>query len=164
MIELVAENDRILKTIGVEWDFNNPPADAVEFSEGMLASMREERGIGLAASQIGLNYRVFVMETDGVVRICFNPQVTKYSEILAVYEEGCLSFPDLILKIKRPESISVKYQDATGQIHEEELTALAARCYLHETDHADGVCFTDRVSKLHLEMAKKRRAKTGRKL
>ena len=78
-------------------------------------------------------------------------------------EEGCLSFPNLWLAVKRPASINAKYLDRTGKECTIELKGIDARCFLHELDHLDGVCFTDKVSKLKLAMAiKKQRKHNGR--
>ena len=126
--------------------------------------MAEEGGIGFSAIQMGLQYRVFAMKIDNEVRFFYNPEILSYSEEYSVYEEGCLSFPELFFKVKRPASISVRFQDNVGNFYEENLTGIEARCYQHEMDHLNGVCFVDRVSKLTLDMAKKKRDKRRRKI
>lgn len=158
---LVPEDSDILRTRCDEWDFSSQ-SDPDALVEQMISVMREERGMGLSANQIGLNHRVFVMEYGDQVWACFNPEIVSSSEELAIFEEGCLSFPDLILKIKRPAEVTVKYQNQRGDFCEEELTGLVARCYQHELDHLNGICFTDVASKLTLKMATKRRAKNRR--
>lgn len=125
--------------------------------------MAEEGGVGFAANQMGFLYRVFAMNIGGTPKIYYNPEVIESGEELIAVEEGCLSFPGLLLKVKRPKNVTVRYQDRDGVVHTEELTGLASRCFQHELDHLDGVCFTDRVSKLTLDMAKKKRAKNERK-
>ena len=70
-----------------------------------------------------------------------------------------MSFLNLKLKVKRPEEITVEYQNAYGDILNEHLNGIEARCFLHELDHLDGICFTDRVSKMTLSMARKKREK-----
>lgn len=161
MNTLVPESDNILRTRCDEWDFSSQ-TDAAELIERMVSVMRCEGGIGLSANQIGLNHRVFIMEMDSRIWACFNPEVIHVSKEQSIFEEGCLSFPDLRLKIKRPAEIAVKYQDIHGNYQEEELTGILARCYLHEMDHLNGVCFVDNVSRLALTMALKRRAKNKR--
>lgn len=125
--------------------------------------MVEEGGVGFAANQMGFLYRVFAMNIGESPTFYYNPEVIEEGDEVITVEEGCLSFPGLFIKVKRPRSVTVRYQDRDGNVHTEELTDLASRCFQHELDHLDGVCFTDRVSKLSLEMARKRRAKNERK-
>lgn len=125
--------------------------------------MIEHGGIGFAANQMGFNYRVFAMNTNDTTRCYYNPEILVSSEEAQIlFEEGCLSFPGLRLGIKRPKNIFVRYQDSQGIFHEEELTGIASRCYQHELDHLNGVCFVDRVSRMKLDMAKKKREKRER--
>lgn len=125
--------------------------------------MLEDGGVGFAANQMGLLYRVFAMNIGEQTTFYYNPEVIEQGDEIITVEEGCLSFPGLLIKVKRPRNITVRYQDRDGNVHIEELTDLASRCFQHELDHLDGVCFTDRVSKLTLSMARKRLAKNERK-
>ena len=125
--------------------------------------MLEEGGVGFAANQMGLLYRVFAMNIGDKVTFYYNPEIVSHGEEIITVEEGCLSFPGLLFKVKRPKNITVRYQDRDGNVHIEELTNLASRCFQHELDHLDGICYTDRVSKLSLAMARKRLAKNERK-
>lgn len=125
----------------------------------MHSLMLDQRGVGLAANQVGWGYRVFVMGGDGVAWFCFNPEIIEYSSSTSRAAEGCLSFPDLIIDVERPESVRVRYQDADGDFQTESLKGLWARCFQHELDHLNGVCFVDKVSSLKLNMAKRKRDK-----
>ena len=125
--------------------------------------MLEEGGLGFAANQMGFLYRIFAMNIGGTTKFYYNPEVIEAGDEVVTFEEGCLSFPNLMLKVKRPKNVVVRYQDRDGEVHNEELTGLASRCFQHELDHLDGICFTDRISKLSLEMAKKKLAKNERK-
>jgi peptide deformylase len=160
--DLVPETDPILTTKCVPWDFKNQTHNADELIARMTRVMHAERGIGLSANQIGVNARLFIMEFDGQVIPCFNPEILQASEELLSATEGCLSFPDLELKVKRPAWLSVSYQDISGNAVHEIVTDIKARCYAHELDHLNGIRFTDRVSKLAVDMAKKRRTKHTR--
>lgn len=159
MTLLVSEKDKVLYEATGLWDFANSAEDAQGLVALMFATMRMEGGVGLAAPQIGKSYRVFVMGDDTTFKACFNPEIIRASDELAVAEEGCLSFPGLKLKVKRPAEIDVRYWNAEGEIREESLTGLWARCYQHELDHLNGVCFIDKVGPMSLEMAQKRRGK-----
>lgn len=163
MFSLVQDGDEALKQSASEWNFSNPPAPIEQVEEALERLMRDENGIGFAANQMGLLYRVFAMQIDSEVRFYYNPEILTKSDEEVVIEEGCLSFPGLYFKVKRAKQVMVRYQDSTGVFHEETMDGIAARCFQHELDHLDGVCFTDRVSKLTLDMAKKKRDKRERK-
>ena len=129
-------------------DFAHPSRN--EFLAGQMFSlMKKNYGIGLAAPQIGLRQRLFVMEVDQVKRVCYNPEVTESSADLTEYTEGCLSFPRDECTIKRPSAVTVRYQDVTGTWIEEQLQGLEARCFQHELDHLDGITMHDRAKEQH---------------
>ena len=104
-------------------------------------------GCGLAANQIGMDIRAFAMVRDlenNEVIVCFNPKIVKkYSELVNC-EEGCLSFPDEFINVDRPDKIVVKYEDEDKKDHKIKLSGMAARVFLHEFDHLEGIVFTER--------------------
>ena len=110
-------------------------------------NMIHYEGIGLSANQIGIGERVFVMilnvETEETIT-CFNPRIIKRYDGDVWFEEGCLSFPDEIINIQRPNRIVVKYEDEDKKNHKIKLDGLAARVFLHEFDHLEGIVFTER--------------------
>ena len=118
-----------------------------EISRILKENMIHYEGIGLSANQIGIGERVFVMmldiETEETIT-CFNPRIIKRYEDDVWYEEGCLSFPDEIINIQRPKRIIVKYEDEDKKDHKIKLDGLAARVFLHEFDHLEGIVFTER--------------------
>ena len=113
----------------------------------LVENMHHYEVIGLAANQIGMDVRAFAMIRDlenNEVIVCFNPKIVKkYSEVVNC-EEGCLSFPDEIINIKRPNRIIVKYEDEDKKDHKIKLSDMAARVFLHEFDHLEGIVFTQR--------------------
>ena len=111
----------------------------------MFAFMRKNHGLGMAAPQIGVSRRLFVMETDGQRRACFNPEIISASEDLTDLPEGCLSFPGEECTIKRPRTVTVRYQTVTGDWVEETLDGMTARCFQHELDHLNGITMHDRA-------------------
>lgn len=158
-MKLVAEDDPILTQATPAFDFKNPAVDPVHFAADLHKALVEYSGaIGLAAPQTGHLYRVFVMSI-GKLYTCFNPEIISVSDEFERDEEGCLSFPDLWLKIKRPVLVQARYQDENGKLVNETFENLAARCYLHETDHLNGVRFTDLAGPLAVKMARTRRDK-----
>jgi len=158
-MKLIKEPDPILKQKAENWDFENHiNADVVE--REMLELMKSSNGIGLAANQVGLLRRVFVMRTqDGREFGCFNPYILHGDNDLIEDDEGCLSFPNLWLKVKRNKKITAAYLDNTGRQCIIELEGIDARCFQHELDHLDGVTFTEHVSDLKLQMARKKQRK-----
>ena len=117
-------------------------------SKTLIENMIHYNGIGISANQIGIWERAFAMVRDlenNEVMVCFNPRIVKsYSEEVEM-EEGCLSYPDLFLKIKRPDKIVVKYEDENKKTHKMKLQGLASRVFQHEYDHMEGIDFTQRT-------------------
>ncbi len=122
-------------------------------------TMKIAGGIGLSANQCGVNIRMFIMGFGEQVYGCINPEVVEQSDELIDDQEGCLSFPGLILRVRRPSWIQAKYTNKDGQVVEEKFEGLTARCYLHELDHMNGVVFTEKVGKVSLDKAKRKQAK-----
>ena len=121
--------------------------DRREISRILKENMFHYEGIGLSANQIGISERVFVMmlnmETEETIT-CFNPRIIKRYKDDVWFEEGCLSFPDEIINIQRPDRIVVKYEDEDKKEHKIKLTGMASRVFQHEFDHLEGIDFTER--------------------
>ena len=119
-----------------------------ELSKILVDNMIHHEGVGISANQIGIWERAFAMIRDlehHEVIVCFNPRIIKsYTEEVEM-EEGCLSYPDLFLKIKRPDKIVVKYEDENKKTHKMKLEGLASRVFQHEYDHMEGIDFTQRT-------------------
>lgn len=116
------------------------------------SSSNKRHAIGLSAPQVGVGLRVFIMDTDYLKVKCskvfINPEVTWMSDTTDVFEEGCMSFPSSIgVMVKRPARCTVKAFDMNGTEFTVELSGMAARCCLHETDHLNGVNLIDHASK-----------------
>jgi peptide deformylase len=142
------------------WDFNTD-LDAELLENQMIDFMLANNGIGLAANQIGMAKRVFVIGSKNIEGFplpfaLFNPRIIESSKSMVLDKEGCLSYPGLFLNIKRPEWIVGEYQDSKGNIHEVKIDGYLAKCFQHELDHLDGICFVDKVSQLKLQLALKR--------
>ena len=159
---LVDKNDPILKQKMDPFDFSNPPVDPLDLVSNLAETMLEEGGIGIAANQCGLPYRVFVIKGIDLIP-CFNPRVVDVSDEQIYLEEGCLSYPGLAVKIKRPRKIKVRYADPTGEITTQVFDGMTARVFLHELDHLDGIVHITRANRLHAEQAKKQLKKLQRK-
>lgn len=163
MLKLVKSNDPILKAKTEPFDFSNPADNLKMVIPQMIKVMKSNGGIGLAAPQVGLPLRVFIMKIESNEFICINPVIVGKSTDTEKTEEGCLSFPGIRLVITRPKSVIVEYQDPTGKTISTELEGLEGRCFQHELDHLNGRTFDQKVSKLVLNMAKRRKRKTQKK-
>ena len=169
MYQLIEEASQLLRTPPPEFDFENPPEDPAEITKNLAEAMEKFGGLGLSANQVGLPYRLFVMRTmhegdeESKVLPYFNPKLTRVSQDTDLMKEGCLSFPDLFLMIKRSKTIEFTYQDETGEEKSAVLEGIGARCVQHEIDHLNGILFLQRASRLKLERAQKARVKERKK-
>ena len=143
--DLIPSEDSLLHEKIEKCSYN---LDRQEISDTLRENMFRHNGVGLSANQIGIGERVFVMMVDideEETITCFNPRIIKESKDEVVMEEGCLSYPDKFLEIKRPSSIVVKYEDEEKVLHKTKMTGYTARIFQHEYDHMEGVDFTQRV-------------------
>jgi peptide deformylase len=141
-------------------NLDNPGFDPVELKKEMTELMLASNGIGLSANQVGLDAQVFVMG-DSVENstICINPTVLQYTEETVDDIEGCLSFPNIYVKIKRPKEILAEWYNEDLEKQTVKIEGYSAKCYLHELDHLLGITFKDRASKLKWNMATKKAKK-----
>lgn len=155
-LTLVEETDPILTKPSAEFDFNNPPFDAKEFAQKLYDTMTRNNGLGLSACQVGVPYRIFSIRIDSDPLVIFNPNIIDQSDNIVLLDEGCLSFPVLYMKIKRPDWVKIRYQTSDGEFHTRKYVGMTARVILHEYDHMEGITFKDRASKLVLDRALKK--------
>ncbi|HMU33079.1 MAG TPA: peptide deformylase [Pyrinomonadaceae bacterium] len=123
--------------------------------EEMFETMYDAEGVGLAAPQIGLNLRLFVMDCDGVKLIAANPEIIERTGEQSGHE-GCLSVGKVPAVLVRAETAKLRAQDENGEWFERAASGYAARAFQHETDHCDGKLFIDHLPKLRREMVLKR--------
>jgi len=147
----------------------------------MFETMYAAPGIGLAAVQVGVPIRALVIDlqpddpdaepeectahgghahshqpTLKEPKIFINPEIFDPSEELGLYQEGCLSVPEIYAEVERPARIRARWQDVDGKMHEEEMDGLMAICLQHEMDHLEGILFIDHLSRLKRQMALKK--------
>lgn len=163
ILPLVAPGHPLLLTELEEFDFKNPPTDPIELANNLIETMKHHKGLGLSANQCGLPYRVFALWSQEPL-VCFNPRVIDQTTEFVQLDEGCLTFPNLFIKIKRPKVIKVRFQDSFGETHTEKFIGMTARGFLHEMDHLDGVMFTKRATVPHLSRAWNQKKQLDRKL
>jgi len=113
----------------------------------LIENMLHYEGVGLAANQIGMDTRAFAMIRDieyNDIIVCFNPKIIKKYDECVDFEEGCLSYPDEFINVKRPDKIDVMYEDEEGKEHKIKLEGFPSRVFQHEYDHLEGIDFTQR--------------------
>ena len=152
----------------------------------MFETMYDAPGIGLAAVQVGVPLRVLVIDlqpddpdaepvacshdghhhhhqpTKREPQVFINPEILAPSEDLRVYNEGCLSVPEMYAEVERPARIRARWQDLDGNVHEEDMDGLMATCLQHEMDHLEGILFIDHLSRLKRQMVLKKLEKLRR--
>jgi peptide deformylase len=152
-----------------------------QLAADMIETMYAARGIGLAATQLGIDKRILVIDLQERVRedeepegegegepvrdphVVINPELLWVSDDLSVYNEGCLSIPEQYAEVERPARCRVRWLDEKGAAHEEELDGLMATCMQHEIDHLNGVLFIDHISRLKRNMIVKKLDKLRKK-
>jgi peptide deformylase len=164
-IDMLPEDHPVLHQEPLTWIFDPPQADPKLMYDIMLENMVYHHGLGLSANQIGMPVKVFTMridESDNAI-VCFNPEILEESKEMVTMEEGCLSFPLLYLKKRRPEKLTIKYQNVDGDFIETKFEGLAARVFHHEMDHMKGKTFLDGVSQIFLQSARRKQKKILKK-
>lgn len=165
MNKLLHKYDSSLKQSCPDFDFetgytlsNGDHVGGLGLFDILRAAMCENRGVGLSASQIGIMTRAFVIgnpsDPDNVIAV-FNPRIVDTSPEIETYEEGCLSFPGLYLKIKRPVGIRARYTNQHNVTDTMKFTGFTARIFQHEYDHLSGILYTNRATSYHLALAQK---------
>ena len=134
-------------TQDLEWD---------KISDLMYRTMKQANGLGLAANQVSVGIRMFVMYGE---KTLINPKIIKASPVMQLVEEGCLSFPNLFMKLQRPESVVVEYYNKNLEKQVDRFEHIWAQCIQHEIEHLDGICFVDKVSKMKLDYYRKKQRK-----
>jgi len=135
--------------------------ELVDLCADMYETMYDAEGVGLAAPQIGLNLRLFVMDCAGIKLIAANPEII-HTEGEQSSQEGCLSVGKVPAVVVRPNKARLRAQNEKGEWFEEDAEGYAARCFMHETDHCDGKLFLDHLPKMRRDMIVKRFTKEKR--
>jgi peptide deformylase len=163
-LQILEAPDRRLTTVCAPVGRIGP--ELLRLLDSMLETMYAAPGIGLAAPQVGVLKRAFVIDLgeDGerAPRFVINPEVLWRSETTTVAEEGCLSLPQQFGEVARPDQVRVRYLDRAGRTQEVDAEGLLARCLQHEIDHLNGILFVDHLSALKRTMILRRLAKAKR--
>ena len=162
--KLLEPNNLILRT---RMESVSKDCNREKVKQDLIDSMEHYQGVGLSANQIGIMERVFIMYEDVTIRkilTCFNPKILETSKEQILMDEGCLTYPGVWLKVKRPYAVLFEYEDEKGEKHQKELVGLPSRIFQHEYDHMEGTDFTQKVSRLKIDRAMKKLNKTVKRL
>lgn len=171
ILPIIAYGDPVLKKVGQEIDTNYPKLD--ELLDNMFETMYNAYGVGLAAPQVGLAIRLFVIdatpfaededlsdeeqaELKGFKKVFINAKITEETGDEWGFNEGCLSIPDVREDVFRKPTITIEYQDENFETHVETYDGLIARVIQHEYDHIEGILFTEKLSSLKKRLIKGR--------
>lgn len=173
ILPIVAYGDPVLRKVAEEVDKDYPKLD--ELVENMWETMYNANGVGLAAPQIGMAVRIFVIDTSpfaddedlseeeqkllrGFKRVFFNAKIEEETGTEWLFNEGCLSIPDIREDVARKDTLTISYMDGDFKPRRETYDGLLARVIQHEYDHIEGVLFTDKLSSLKKRLLKGRLA------
>lgn len=160
--KLITYPNILLTTILPEYKFDQD-IDPDIIMQNMHRLIDQYNGMGISANQINYNRRVITITYNDQKLTMFNPQIVDQTIEETPDIEGCLSFPNLFLPIKRCNKLTVSYLTNKAEPYTIELSNYDAKCFLHELDHINGICFTSKVSKLKLDLAlRKMRKNYGR--
>jgi peptide deformylase len=171
ILPIVAFGDPVLRKVGKEIDANYPELE--KLISNMKETMYNASGVGLAAPQIGKAIRLFIIDASPFAededlseeerdtlknfnRVFINPKIIKEEGTEWVFNEGCLSIPDVREDVFRQPIVTIEYQDEDFKTHTEVLDGLSARVFQHEYDHIEGILFTDKLSSLKKRIIKKK--------
>ncbi len=171
VLPIIAYGDPVLRKVGIEIDKDYP--NLKELITNMKETMKNARGVGLAAPQIGKAIRLFIVDTSpfgendeldeeeqnflkNYKKVFINPTITNEEGDEWAFSEGCLSIPNINEDIFRNEKLTIEYFDEKFKKHTEDLNGLAARVIQHEYDHIEGILFTDKISSLKKRLLKKK--------
>ena len=173
ILPIVAYGNSILRKKCVEidrdyYDLNN-------LIENMWQTMYNAEGVGLAAPQIGLSIRLFIIDANPLIdpsetllnedfkkHVFINPTIIDKSDNISSFNEGCLSIPDIRGEVKRPDSIKIKFYDQNFNLHIKDFNGILSRVIQHEYDHIQGILFTDKISPLKRKIIEKKLSKISK--
>ena len=157
ILNLVDQDHRLLNQPLERYEFSNDPneiAARVDMINNLIETMTAKQGVGISANQVGLPHRVFVLRSNPAL-ICFNPRVVDQSTEKTDLEETCLSYPNLVIPVKRPKIIKVRFQDINGEVKNEKYIGMTAKIFMHQLDLLNGIHYTNKANPIHVERGKR---------
>lgn len=148
VLKIIQEGDPVLrKKAETVKDCKSP--EIQKLIQDMIATMKEAKGLGLAAPQVGVSLRVFITDVEGNVSVFINPEIKDFSKELVPFEEGCLSVQKIWGPVIRPKKLNIKAFDENSKLVKIRAKGLLARVIQHESDHLNGILFIDKAENLN---------------
>jgi peptide deformylase len=151
-MELI-DYSKALNIISLKFNFDDPPFNAIEFSRDIVRYMYDKNAITISAPQVGKFYDIIVLRGSPENFVCFNPRIVMSSDEQIVLEESSLSYPGLIVKIKRPRHIKVRFATPNSEVRTETFTGMTARAFQHSMDFLKGEEFYRKANLYHRSLA-----------
>jgi peptide deformylase len=159
ILETVPHSNTGLHTVCEKYSFISPQLDIVEFVTNLVETMRSQSALGLSANQVGVNLAIFSMETEPAI-VVVNPKIIETSEETILLEEKCMSFPNLIVKVKRPLWVRARFNYPNGEAKTHRFEGMSARVFQHEYAHLQGRTMIDDTNSYYRERANKQLKKS----
>jgi len=157
ILELVDQDHKLLNQVLERYEFSTDPGDIgarVDMVNNLIETMTYKQGVGISANQVGLPHRVFVLRSNPAL-VCFNPRVIDMSSEKTELEESCLTYPNLVIPVKRPKMIKVRFQDINGDVKNEKYIGMTAKIFMHQLDLLNGIHYTNKANPIHVERGKR---------
>ena len=157
ILELVDQDHKLLNQVLERYEFSDDPGDIgarVDMVNNLIETMTYKQGVGISANQVGLPHRVFVLRSNPAL-ICFNPRVIDTSSEKTELEESCLTYPNLVIPVKRPKMIKVRFQDINGDVKNEKYIGMTAKIFMHQLDLLNGIHYTNKANPIHVERGRR---------
>lgn len=157
ILELVEQDHKLLNQILEKYEFSNEPADIaarVDMVNNLIETMNYKQGIGISANQVGLPHRVLVLRSNPAL-ICFNPRIIDQTTETTNLDETCLTYPNLVIPVKRPKAIKVRFQDINGEMKNEKFVGMTAKIFMHQLDLLNGIHYTNKANPIHVARGKR---------
>lgn len=144
---------KTLEFVCLKFDFNNPPFDPIEFSHNIVRYMYEKNAVTIAGPQVGVFFKVMSLRGSPENLVCFNPKIVLASDEQILLEETSVSYPGLVVKIKRPRHVKVRFGLPNGDVKTETFTGMTARVFQHSMDFLNGEEFYKKANLYHRTLA-----------
>lgn len=157
ILNLVSQDHPLMNRVAEKYVFENEPdkiGARVDMVNNLIETLNHHKGVGISANQVGLPHRVLVLRSEPAL-VCFNPRLVDYSSEKTNLDESCLTYPNLIIPIKRPKIIKVRFQDINGEMQNEKFIGMTAKIFLHQLDLLNGIHYTRMANAFHVERGRR---------
>lgn len=161
ILKHVKHDSDILRQTMEPFTFHQPQTDPIQLAKDLYETLLSTKYLGLSAPQVGLPYRVFALRTTPGI-VCFNPRIVDRSTEEIILDEMSMTHEHLVVPVKRPKKIKVRYFQPNGEAKTEIFDGMTARYFMHQLDYLDGIVYTQKANKVHLERAMRKKKQLER--